>query len=95
MRLSVLTNKELFFIEFKTNAVLKSNESREENHRKACNQLLNTISEVQTRCQNVEVDLLKTAAIEAYQFSTIQYLDAALRKSDILHIFYPSQDELN
>lgn len=63
---AVLTNKELFFIEFKTNAVLKSNESREENHRKACNQLLNTISEVQTRCQNVGVDLLKTVAIEAY-----------------------------
>ncbi len=63
---AVLTNKELVFIEFKTNAVLKSDESREENHRKACNQLLNTISEVQIRCQNVGVDLLKKVTVEAY-----------------------------
>ena len=63
---AILTNKELVFIEFKTNAVLKSDESREENHRKACNQLLNTITEVQVRCQNVGVDLLQMVAVEAY-----------------------------
>lgn len=61
-----LTDGRLGFVEFKTNAANNTEEAIRENYEKAKSQLLQTIADVTARCDNVGVDLMDTAVVEAY-----------------------------
>lgn len=61
-----LADDRLGFVEFKTNAANNTEDAIRENYEKAMSQLLLTIADVTGRCDNVGVDLMNVAEVEAY-----------------------------
>ena len=63
---AILTEKELIFVEFKSNAENQTDEAIIANFEKAKEQLLLTIDDIRTKCKTVDVDLSEILSIKAY-----------------------------
>lgn len=61
-----ITDQELSFIEFKTNAENQSDEAILDNFEKAKEQLLLTIQDISNKCQAIGIDIRELVDIDAY-----------------------------
>lgn len=79
---AVFTDKDLNFIELKTNAINRSEEAIQDNYQKASDQLLNTLEEVSKKCHSVEVEIRDLVKIKAFAvFNRSVPSNDALRKN--------------
>ncbi len=79
---AVLTNQELVFIEFKSEALNQTKEAIQTNYEKASEQILITYKEVCERCNAVGVELVKMVKIKAFAvFNRSVPQNDALRKN--------------
>lgn len=79
---AVLTESDMCFIEFKSNAANRSNEAIKHNYNKAYNQLMLTLNEVTDRCQQVDVNLKDVVNVKAFAvFNKTVPRNDALRKN--------------
>lgn len=79
---AILTDVDMDFIEFKSNAVNNTEEAIEDNYTKASGQLLTTIEAVTERCSSVGVELVDVVKIKAFAvFNRSVPKNDALRKN--------------
>lgn len=82
MRLCFLTDQELVFVEFKSEALNQTKESIKTNYEKASEQILITFKEVSERCNAVGVELVKMVKNKAFAvFNRSVPKNDALRKN--------------
>ncbi len=63
---ALLTDNILYFVEFKSNAVNRSESAEANNYNKASNQLLSTYLDVRKRCFHVDIDLRNMVELKAF-----------------------------
>ena len=78
---ALLTDKDMNFVEFKSNAENNSKESIQYNYQKSSDQLLLTLKEITGRCKSVGVELTNIVKVEAFAvFNRSVPRNDALRK---------------